>query len=258
MTDDGQTGSTGDEKTAGILIIGDEVLSGRTQDSNLSMIANELGALGIQVIEARVVPDIQERIIEAVNALRQSCTYVFTTGGIGPTHDDITADAIAAAFGVPIGERADAVAILEAHYPPGEFTKARRRMTRIPESAILIENPVSKAPGFQLGNVFVMAGVPAIAKAMMVSLVPRLVGGPKMESRTVGAYLAEGHLAAPLGDIQARYPDVRIGSYPFYRNRQFGVSIVARATDTERLRDAVSEICQAIRDLGQEPLDDVG
>ncbi|MGF1456425.1 MAG: competence/damage-inducible protein A [Alphaproteobacteria bacterium] len=258
MTDGAKDGSTDTVKTAGILIIGDEVLSGRTQDTNISMIANELGALGIQVIEARVVPDVQDRIVEAVNALRASCTYVFTTGGIGPTHDDITADAIAAAFGVPIGERADAVALLEAHYPPGEFTAARRRMTRIPNGAELIDNPVSKAPGFQLGNVFVMAGVPAIAKAMMVSVVPRLVGGPKMESHTVGAHLAEGHLAEPLGAIQAQFPDVRIGSYPFYRNRQFGVSVVARATDPDMLEAAVSAIRQAIRDLGQEPIEDMG
>ncbi len=240
-------------KTAGIVIIGDEVLSGRTQDSNIAMIAQELGPLGIQVDEVRIVPDVQTRIVEAVNALRERCTYVFTTGGIGPTHDDITADAIAAAFGAPIDVRADARAILEAHYPQGELTEARLRMARIPDGAALIENPVSRAPGFQIGNVFVMAGVPAIAKAMMVSLTPRLIGGPPLLSQTVNAYLAEGHLAQSLGGIQDTFPEVRIGSYPFYRDKRFGVSVVIRAVDPDQLAAACKAVQAMVRDLGAEP-----
>ncbi len=242
-------------KTAAVLIIGDEILSGRTQDSNLAMIAKELGACGIQVGEVRVVPDIQARIVAALNALREAYDYVFTTGGIGPTHDDITADAIAAAFGVSIDVRADALAILGAHYEPDEFTEARRRMARIPDGALLIDNPVSRAPGFQLGNVFVLAGVPMVAKAMMESVIPRLEGGPRLQSRTIGAYLAEGHIAGPLAAIQDQYPEARIGSYPFYRDKKFGVSLVVRATDPEILEHATGAVREAVRALGQEPVE---
>ncbi len=241
--------------TAAVLVIGDEILSGRTQDTNIAMIAAHLGTLGIQVREARVVPDDQDVIVAAVQTLSHTYTYVFTTGGIGPTHDDITADAIAAAFGVPIDVREDALAILQAHYQPGELTDARLRMARIPDGAVLIENPVSRAPGFQLGNVFVMAGVPMIARAMVEGLGPRLVGGAPMVSRTIAAYLAEGHIAAALEEIQDRFPDVRIGSYPFYRDKRFGVSLVLRSTDEERLAGAVDAVAGAVRALGQEPME---
>src|SRR5687767_14160224 len=175
--------------TAGLLLIGDEILSGRTKDKNLGYIADFLTALGIDLKEARVVADIEDDIVAAVNALRSRYTYVFTTGGIGPTHDDITADAIAKAFAVTIDHDPRAVAILKAHYSPGQLNEARMRMARIPEGAELIENPVSKAPGFRLGNVFVMAGVPKIMQAMMDQLGPRLTRGSPMISATVTAYI---------------------------------------------------------------------
>jgi molybdenum cofactor synthesis domain-containing protein len=228
--------------TASVLLIGDELLSGRTKDKNLGYIADFLAALGIDLREARVVPDDHDEIVNAVNALRARYSYVFTTGGIGPTHDDITADAIAKAFGVRIDHDPRAVAILEAHYAPGMLNEARLRMARIPEGAELIVNPVSQAPGFRLENVFVMAGVPKIMQAMLENIAPQLVRGPAMNSSSVTAYIAEGDLAMPLKEIQSRFPEVTIGSYPFEEAGKFGAQLVLRSRDGRRLAEARREV----------------
>ncbi len=244
-------------KTAAILTIGDEILSGRTQDTNMSYIATWLTDKGIDVCEARTVSDVQADIVAAVQALSGRYDYVFTTGGIGPTHDDITADAIAASFNKAIDVRADAFAILDAHYPPGEFTDARKRMARIPDDASLIDNPVSKAPGFRLENVFVMAGVPVVMKAMLESLAHELVGGPKMESRTLtGHGMAEGKIAEHLGRFAEKWPAVSIGSYPYFRQKDkggSGVSVVLRSRDSAALEAATQAVEQMIKDQGITP-----
>lgn len=235
--------------TAGLLLIGDEILSGRTKDRNLGYIADYLSALGIDLKEARVVGDNETDIIAAVNALRSRYNYVFTTGGIGPTHDDITADAIAKAFGVNIDHDPRAVAILEAHYQPGQLNEARMRMARIPDGAELIENPVSKAPGFRLGNVFVMAGVPKIMQAMMDRLASQLTRGSPMHSTTVTAYMPEGDLAKPLKEIQDRYPEVAIGSYPFEESGRFGANLVLRSRNEGKLAAAHRDVQQMVEEL---------
>ena len=236
--------------TAAMLTIGDEILSGRTRDANMPHLAEALAAKGIALREARVVPDEAEAIAAAVNALRARYTHVFTSGGIGPTHDDITADAVAAAFGVWIGVRADARAILATHYanPEAELNPARLRMARIPDGAVLIDNPVSKAPGFSLGNVHVMAGVPAIFQAMLAGLLPRLTGGRPLLSETVRVARPEGLIAGPLGAIAAAHPAVGIGSYPFDLDGRLGANLVARSEDPEALAAAV----QALRSLAAE------
>jgi molybdenum cofactor synthesis domain-containing protein len=228
--------------TAGLLLIGDEILSGRTKDKNLGYIADFLTALGIDLMEARVVADIEHDIVAALNALKMRYSYVFTTGGIGPTHDDITADAVAKAFGVPIDHDPRAVAILKAHYDPGMLNEARMRMTRIPQGASLIENPVSKAPGFRIGNVFVMAGVPKIMQGMLESLKPQLEGGTPMLSATVTALIGEGDLAKPLKEIQDRYREVVIGSYPFEEQGRYGSHLVLRSRDAAKLASAAAEV----------------
>jgi len=242
-----------DAPTAAILVVGNEILSGRTKDANIGWLAERLSALGIRVREARVVPDMPEEIVAAVNALRVRYTYVFTTGGIGPTHDDITAECIAAAFGVPLEQNAEARRRLEAHYPPGQLNAARLRMANAPVGATLIDNPVSTAPGFRIGNVHVMAGVPAIMRAMFDGLAPTLVGGPPMQARTVRCLLPEGLIAEGLGAIQVRHPTVEIGSYPFYRNQSFGVSLVLRAVDDAALAVATGEVADLVRSLGGDP-----
>lgn len=234
--------------TAAVLVIGDEILSGRTQDANVQTIAKALGPVGVRLHEVRVVPDDADAIVAAVNALRSAHRYVFTTGGIGPTHDDITADAVAAAFGVAIAERADALAILAARYPDGELTAARRRMARIPDGASLIANPVSGAPGFQLGNVFVMAGVPSIMRGMLANVVPRLEGGAVVLSASVrGPGLREGDFAAALADLAATAPDLDFGSYPWFGLDGFGAALVVRGTD----RDAVARAGDALEALAR-------
>ena len=235
--------------TAGLLLIGDEILSGHTKDKNLGYIADYLTALGIDLKEARVVADDENDIIAAVNALRSRYTYVFTTGGIGPTHDDITADAIAKAFGVKIDYDPRAVAILEAHYQPGQLNEARMRMARIPEGAELIENPVSKAPGFRLGGVFVMAGVPKIMQAMMDQLASRLSRGSAIITATVTAYIAEGDLAQPLKEIQDRYPEVTIGSYPFEESGKFGANLVLRSRNDGKIAAAERDVQNMVAKL---------
>jgi molybdenum cofactor synthesis domain-containing protein len=239
---------------AAVLLIGDELLSGRTQDSNLQTIAKFLAPLGIQVAEARVVPDSPETIAAAVNALRTAYDYVLTTGGIGPTHDDKTADSVALAFGVGIDVRADAREILETHYKTTDLNEARLRMARIPDGATLIANLVSKAPGFQLGNVFVMAGVPTIMRGMLEDVGPRLKGGAVVASRTVrGRGLREGDLAAGLAALEARHAGVSFGSYPWFSPEDFGAHLVARGADPSALDAAAADLEVLVRDLGVEP-----
>ncbi len=242
-----------DSLNAAILVIGDEILSGRTADTNTNAIVRFLAVLGIDVKEARVVADDEDDIIAAVNALRARYTYVFTTGGIGPTHDDITADAIAKAFDVSIDYHPEALAMLGAHYKPGEFTDSRKRMARIPDTATLIPNAVSTAPGFQIGNVFVMAGVPAVMKAMLDELVPRLARGIVVTTATIKAKIGEGRIAKALGVAQRNHNSVSIGSYPYYDESGFGVQIVVRGRDADAVEDAAKAVENAITELGAIP-----
>lgn len=230
--------------TAAILIIGDEILSGRTRDANMHYLAGELTRIGIDLREVRVVADDTAAIVAAVNALRAAFDHVFTSGGIGPTHDDITADAVAAAFGMALHVRDDARAILAAHYDRSglEFNAARRRMARIPEGALLIENPISAAPGFSLENVHVMAGVPDIFKAMVASLLPRLTGGRPLLSQTLRIDRGEGVVAEPLGTLAAEFADLSFGSYPFIQNGAYGTNIVVRGTDAARVDAAIGRL----------------
>jgi molybdenum cofactor synthesis domain-containing protein len=227
--------------TAAMLVIGDEILSGRTRDSNMHHLAQELARVGIRLVEARVVADDHAAIVAAVNALRAGHDQVFTSGGIGPTHDDITADAIAAAFGVGIAHRADAVALLAAHYARAglEFNEARRRMARIPDGAVLIDNPVSTAPGFSLQNVHVMAGVPNIFQAMLAGLLPRLTGGDPVLSQSLRVLRGEGEIAGPFGALAAEFADLSMGSYPFVQNGAHGTTLVVRGTDPGRVDAAM-------------------
>jgi len=236
--------------TAAVLLIGDEILSGRTKDRNLGFLADYLSAMGIDLREARVVADVEDEIVAAVNALRHRYTYVFTTGGIGPTHDDITADAVAKAFGVPIGHDPKAVEILLAFFKEigREPNEARLRMARVPEGATLIDNPVSRAPGFQIGNVFVMAGIPKIMNVMMDDVAKRLTRGTPMLSRTVEFRGGEGDAAKPLGDIQKQFPGVAIGSYPFQAADGFATNLVLRGRDPETLDKAH----EAVRAMAEE------
>jgi molybdenum cofactor synthesis domain-containing protein len=245
--------------TAALAIIGNEILSGRTIDKNLPFLAGRLNDIGVQLRECRVVPDIEDEIVRAVNELRVRYDYVFTTGGIGPTHDDITADSVAKAFGVKIDHHPEAVAILKAHYATtgAELNEARLRMARIPEGGVLVENPISRAPGFQLGNVFVLAGIPAVAQAMFESLKHRIAGGAPVRSTATAVHLAEGVVAKGLGELQGRYPDVDIGSYPFYRGGRYGTSLVCRSADEARLKAATAELRALLTSLGGEPLADM-
>lgn len=228
--------------TAAVLVIGDEILSGRTKDKNIGYIAEYLTNIGIELREVRVVPDLMDEIVSALNALRSRYTYVFTTGGIGPTHDDITADAVAAAFGVPIDHDQRAVDMLLERFPPDQLNEARMRMARIPAGADLIANPVSKAPGFRIGNVHVMAGVPAIMQAMLDSVGPTLKTGAKILSETVRAGLREGDIGTPLAGIAAAHPDCAIGSYPFWSETGPDTNIVVRSRDPQKLAGAVAAV----------------
>ena len=227
--------------TAAMLVIGDEILSGRTRDSNLHYLAGELTKAGIALTEARVVADDHATIIRAVNDLRGQYDHLFTSGGIGPTHDDITADAIAAAFGVAISHRADAMAWLQAHYTRAglPFNDARQRMARIPDGAVLIDNPVSIAPGFSLQNVHVMAGVPNIFQAMLASVLPSLTGGAPLLSQSLRLMRGEGDIAGPFGDLAAQFPDLSMGSYPFNVNGAMGTNLVVRGTDAAQIDAAM-------------------
>ena len=227
--------------TAAILVIGDEILSGRTRDSNLHFLAGELSRIGITLGEARIVPDLHAEIVAAVRALSSRFTHVFTSGGIGPTHDDITADAVAEAMGAAISHRADAMALLQAHYDRAglPFNEARQRMARIPDGAALIDNPVSTAPGFTIGNVHVMAGVPKIFEAMVASVLPKLTGGPPLLSQTLRVDRGEGEIAADFGALAAEFPELSMGSYPFIQNGAHGTNLVIRGADPARLDQAM-------------------
>ena len=240
--------------TAAVLLIGDEILSGRTKDKNLGFIADYLVSLGIDLKEARCVADDEGDIVAAVNALRARYTYVFTTGGIGPTHDDITADAIAKAFQVPIGHHPRAVDVLTRYFKEigREPNEARMRMARVPQGATLIENAVSKAPGFRIENVFVMAGVPKVMNAMMEEIAPTLDKGIPMQSRTVALQGGEGDVAKPLGEIQSRYTDVFIGSYPFEGETGFATNLVVRSRNPEALAKAEAEVKAVAESLTKE------
>jgi len=240
--------------TAAVLVIGDEILSGRTEDTNTAYIAKFLGALGIDLAEARVVPDVREEIVAALNALRTRYTYVFTTGGIGPTHDDITFESVAAAFEVGVHYHPDAMAAMAARYKPGEFNEARKRMALVPVGAELVRNSVSTAPGVNIGNVFVMAGVPMIMRAMMEAIEPRLKRGAVVHAATVQAKVAEGRIAGGLEKIQRLHKDVALGSYPFYREDGSGVQLVARGRDKNEVETAAREIEEMLRELNVEPL----
>jgi molybdenum cofactor synthesis domain-containing protein len=239
--------------TACVLIIGNEILSGRTPDANLVFLARGLTELGLRLREARVIPDDTSVIVSTVNEVRPAFDYVFTTGGIGPTHDDITAQCVADAFGVPLKLHPDAKRLLETHYPTGQLNEARLRMAMVPEGAVLLPNPISRAPGFQIGNVFVLPGVPSIMRGIFEQLKYRLVGGTKMLSRSVSCHLAEGTLAKDLSELQARYPDLEIGSYPYFRRGDFGVTLVLRGTEKGLLAIAVEELNALIRALGGDP-----
>jgi molybdenum cofactor synthesis domain-containing protein len=237
--------------TAGMVVIGDEILSGRTKDRNIGHLADIMTAIGIDLKQVRIVPDEEPAIVEAVNALRMTNTYVFTTGGIGPTHDDITADAVAKAFGVPCEYDAKAYAMLEKSYAERgmEFTDARKRMARMPLGATHIDNPVSLAPGFRIGNVHVMAGVPAIFQAMLDNVVPTLKTGTRLLSAMVHCPYGEGTIGGPLTEVQKAHPDTIIGSYPKYQDGKFWTELVIRARDAGALeagRAAVEAMLAAI------------
>ncbi len=234
--------------TAAMLVIGDEILSGRTRDSNMHHLAGELTKAGIDLREVRVVSDDAAAIPNAVKTLSAAHDNVFTSGGIGPTHDDITADCIAAAFDAPIDVRADARALLEAHYKRtgAELNEARLRMARIPDGATLIDNPVSTAPGFTLANVHVMAGVPAVFEAMVASVIPTLTGGDPLLSQTLRVNRGEGEVAALLGKIAADFPELSIGSYPFQKDGAYGTNIVMRGQDGARLDAAMTRLADEV------------
>jgi molybdenum cofactor synthesis domain-containing protein len=234
-----------------MVVIGDEILSGRTRDLNIGHLASVMTAIGIDLKEVRIVPDEQDEIVAAVNALRSRYTYLFTTGGIGPTHDDITADAIAAAFGVPCEYDARAYALLERHYAGRgiDFSEARKRMARMPRGSGLIDNPVSVAPGFSIENVYVMAGVPAIFQAMLDNVVPTLRTGTKLLSTTIPCPLPEGTIGTALGAGQKRHPDTIIGSYPKFRDGAFWTELVVRARNQEALDAAAADVAAMMTEL---------
>jgi molybdenum cofactor synthesis domain-containing protein len=240
--------------TAAVLIIGDEILSGRTQDTNLKYLGERLAALGIRLAEARVVPDVPEAIVEAVNATRSRYTYVFTTGGIGPTHDDITTACIARAFGRAVIRHPDVVRVMAAHYGD-RVNEARLKMAEVPsgDDVTLIENPATIAPGFRIANVFVMAGIPSIARAMFEAAAPQLTRGDPVYAGNVEAEIREGDIAAELAAIQVKYPAVALGSYPTAREGRFWVSVVGRSTDKALIARALDDVAAAMRGKGAAP-----
>lgn len=239
--------------TAALVIIGNEILSGRTQDSNTPWIAERLTERGILLSEVRVIPDEEGTIIFTINELREKYDYVFSTGGIGPTHDDITAECVAKAFGVALVQNDDAYRMLEEHYGLEELTPPRLKMALVPAGATLIPNPVTAAPGFVMENVYVMAGVPRIMQAMLDHVMGVIVAGKPILSSTVACTLLESAVAEDLARLQSKYENVQIGSYPHYRGGNLGLSIVMRATDQKRLEEAVAELVEIIRHHGDEP-----
>ncbi len=236
------------EINAGILIIGNEVLSGRTQDVNTSKLAIWLNSLGIPVSEVRVIPDDESIIISTVNELRKKYSYIFTTGGIGPTHDDITAESVSKAFNIEYGFHKEAFSILESYYKPGEFNEGRQKMAKMPVSANLILNPSSGAPGFYVENVFCLPGVPSIMKAMLGSLNNLLVGGEPILSETINLRTVESEIAKSLTEVQNNNSEVEIGSYPFFKAGKLGVSIVVRSVDKTKIDKCNSEILKFVKD----------
>ncbi|MFW2349878.1 competence/damage-inducible protein A [Qipengyuania sp.] len=238
--------------TAGLVVIGDEILSGRTHDKNIAQIASWLQVQGIRLSEVRVVPDVIERIVEAVNALREGYDYLFTTGGIGPTHDDITVDAVAEALGVPVVVHPQARAILERYYAdkPGGLTEARLRMARVPEGAELIPNRMSGAPGIKLGNIHLMAGVPHITAGMLDALTGTLEGGAPLLSETVGCWTPESEVADILRQVEQAHDQCQIGSYPFFREGRVGANFVVRSTSEDELRSCVDSLCDGLATAG--------
>ncbi|MCR9255338.1 MAG: molybdopterin-binding protein [Alphaproteobacteria bacterium] len=245
------------QPTAAILIIGNEILSGRTQDANLAFLGKELSEMGIRLVEARVIPDIEETIVGTVNEMRARCSYVFTTGGIGPTHDDITSGCVAKAFGVALHRHPEAVRLLEDHYRglDVELNEARLRMAEVPVGATLVNNPISKAPGFRYENVYVFAGIPSVMRAMFEQVRHELQGGDPLLSKTVSCGLGEGTIAMRLETVQEAHPALDIGSYPYFRDGRFGTSLVVRGTDPADIDAAATEIRQAIKDLGATPIE---
>jgi molybdenum cofactor synthesis domain-containing protein len=240
--------------TAALLVIGDEILSGRTQDKNVAQVAIWLNDQGIRLSEVRIVPDVIERIADAVNELRAANDYLFTTGGIGPTHDDITVDAIAAAFGVPVVVHPQARAILERFYESrGGVNEARLRMARVPNGAELLENPLSGAPGVRIANVFIMAGVPSITATMLQALTGKLEGGRPVLSMTVGAFVPESEVADLLRETEAAHEGVSIGSYPFTKDGRFGANFVIRSEDEAVLQQCSDELSAGLIKAGYEP-----
>jgi molybdopterin-biosynthesis enzyme MoeA-like protein len=243
------------KKTACAIIIGNEILTGRTQDINLSYIGQKMMDAGIHLGHARTITDDEDDIIRNVNAVRPEYGYVFTCGGIGPTHDDITAQSIAKAFGVPLISHPEARARLVRHYgSESELTPARLRMTMVPEGATLIDNPVSGAPGFKMGNVHVMAGVPRIMQAMLDGIIPTLLGGPPIQARSIGCSLAESRIAEELGKFAARYPQLSVGSYPYFKPTGYGLSLVIRGQDETVLDMAEAELFVLLETMGGSPV----
>jgi molybdenum cofactor synthesis domain-containing protein len=249
MTSDPQTDRI---YTAGLLVIGDEILSGRTHDKNIAQVASWLQVQGIRLSEVRVVADVMERIVEAVNALRETYDYLFTTGGIGPTHDDITVDAVAAALGVPVIVHPEAPAILERYYAdkPGGLTEARLRMARVPEGSDLIPNRMSGAPGIKCGNIHLMAGVPHITAGMLDALTGTLEGGAPLKAETIGCWTAESEVADILREVEKAHENCQIGSYPFFREGRVGANFVVRSTDEAELAACVHALCDALSAAG--------
>jgi molybdenum cofactor synthesis domain-containing protein len=236
--------------TAALVVIGEEILSGRTRDANIAYIAAYLTRVGISLREVRIIADLEAAIVAAVSELRDRYTYVFATGGIGPTHDDVTTDAVAKAFAVRVLVDPEAVAAMRKRFTPAELTSARLRMARIPEGASLIDNAISRAPGFMIGNVIVMAGVPNIMQVMLDAVSPRLKKGRPMLSRSVRVDVPEGDAADGLGALQAAHPDVQIGSYPFFQNKRLGTYVVLRSTDEAKLAAAETALWKFIAEAG--------
>ena len=239
--------------TAGVIIIGNEILSGKTQDTNLKFIGKRLAELGVRLERAVVIPDVEATIISTVNDYREQFSYVFTTGGIGPTHDDITSASIAKAFDVALVEDPEAVRRLQRNYSKDQLSKARLKMASVPAGSELIDNPISQAPGFRMDNVFVLAGIPSVAQAMFDHVALQIEGGPAIVAQSVDGYLAESAIANQLSDIDARFPNVDIGCYPFFRDQRFGANVVARGTDAEAVGQVIDEVFAVMEELGGEP-----
>ena len=240
---------------AAILIIGNEILSGRTQDTNTSTLATWLNSIGVKVGEVRVIPDVEKTIIDVLNLLRSEYNYVFTTGGIGPTHDDITAQSVSKAFGIKYEIHKEAYKILEAYYKPGEFNEGRQKMVWMPENANLILNPTSGAPGFSVDNVFCLPGVPSILKSMLGGLKNKIVGGKPILSLTVSLKTVESEIADSLTKVQNNNKDVEIGSYPFFHAGKLGVSIVIRSEDQSKIDECSSQVLKFVNEKNIEVVD---